>query len=171
MKHCRPDSIGKPGLARVNFSVADPQPVYPWPPAPSCRIHDGGGDGVVCARGARPLLQGCEIYGNAEGGVYVHEDSDPTLAGCTIRDHLGTQGNEGIGVLVAADAVGLARVLPDTIFLRNRQADVLRDDPPEAEGAAAQGDFDAPAFVAELSKIGIGAVEALAYLMQLQVAA
>ena len=135
------------------------------------RIHDsGGGDGVVVARGARPRLEGCELWGNADGGVYVHEGGDPFLSNNVIRDHAGAL---GMGVLVASDAVGLCTVGPDNLFLRNSGGNVVRDDPPpeEPEALASLDNvplFDHASFLADLTKVGIGAREALDYLVGLK---
>ena len=139
-----------------------------------CRIHDsGGGDGVVVTRGARPRLVGCELWGNTDGGIYVHEGGDPILTNNVIRDHAGTL---GMGVLVASDAVGLCTVGSDNVFLRNLGGNVVRDDPPsdEPENLSSLDNVDLEldlsrlaAFVADVSKAGIGAREALAYLVGL----
>ena len=103
--------------------------------------------------------------------VYVHDRSDPTLSACIIRDHMGTQGNEGIGVLVASDAAGLTTLLPSNVFVRNRQADVVRDAPPpppdpddDEEGPTGE---DVAAFIEDVARVGIGAGEALEYLARL----
>ena len=141
----------------------------PYPRGRRLRIHDGKDCGIsVSGSGTRGRLEGCELFCNADGGIYVHEGGDPILSANIIRDHEGTL---GMGVLVAADAAGLCTVLPDNVFLRNRGGNIVRDDPPCDEPDALSSPdishFDHGAFLADLAKVGIGALEALDYLVRL----
>ncbi len=55
------------------------------------KIHDNGGDGIVCVEGAAPLLTGNNVSWNVRNGIAV-EDSKPSIVGSTNIDWNGGHG-------------------------------------------------------------------------------
>ena len=93
-----------------------------------------GNAGLRIPRG-KPLGRGAQNFPPREGGV--SPGGQPNLSANIIRDH------RGIGVLVAADAFGLATIQPDNVFLHNLAGNVVRDavdvGPPAGYGAEVEG--------------------------------